>query len=170
MEKVLYFENIFSGCYKLEKLDLTYFNTQEVIDMSSLFEDCYSLKEIKIDKNKFNTRETQVMQKMFKNCYSLTSFDFSGFDTWYVFSMEEMFYSCIELTSLNLSGFSGKNIFSTGYMFYDCKNLENIIFSENFTLENANTISSMFKNDIRLISIDLSYFNLKDALYIGFTI
>ena len=79
--------------------------------------------------------------------------------------MEEMFYSCIELTSLNLSSFSGKNIFSTGYMFYDCKNLENIIFSENFTLENANTISSMFKNDIRLISIDLSYFNLKDALY-----
>ena len=66
VEKVLYFENIFSGCYKLEKSHLTYFNTQEVIDMSSLFEDCYSLKEIKIDKNKFNTRETQVMQKMFK--------------------------------------------------------------------------------------------------------
>ena len=38
---------MFQSCYELEYLDLTNFNTSNVINMELIFNDCRKLKEIK---------------------------------------------------------------------------------------------------------------------------
>jgi surface protein len=67
---------IFRGCKNLTSLNLSNFNTSNVISMYAMFEDCQSL----------------------------TSLDISGFDTSKVTTMTWMFNRCNKLTSLNIEG------------------------------------------------------------------
>ena len=53
------------------KVNLSYFNTQNVIDMSCMFNNCNSL--INLDLSNFNTQNVTNMESMFSNCKSFTS-------------------------------------------------------------------------------------------------
>ena len=52
--------------------------TSKVSDMSNMFNNCTSLKYLKIN---FNTENVQRMQNMFSSCTKLTSLDISSFNT-----------------------------------------------------------------------------------------
>ena len=95
---------MFNGCTKLKYLDLTYFNTSNVTDMSYLFYKCHKLKEIK-GINIFNTAKVEYMDKMFNECYELENLDLSNFNTSNVTDMTWMFDSCNKLKYLNVSNF-----------------------------------------------------------------
>ena len=58
---------MFENCNEIEYLDLSNFNTENVTDMSGMFNDCNKLKEIK-GINKFNTNKVTVMNTMFQAC------------------------------------------------------------------------------------------------------
>ena len=60
---------MFGNCNSLINLNLSNFNTQNVINMSEMFRYCYSLKNL--DVSNFNTQNVKVMNWMFKYCYSL---------------------------------------------------------------------------------------------------
>ena len=108
LEKISGFENlntelltnptgIFSGCSSLKSIDLSSWNTSNVVTMSRMFYECYSLKEL--DLSAFNTESLATMHYTFANCQSLRKI-FVG-DGW---KLKEnvtglnTFLNCIELS------------------------------------------------------------------------
>ena len=61
---------MFYRCFSLTNLNLSYFNTQNVINMSHMFEFCISLTNLNL--SNFNTQNVTNMSSIFKYCNSLT--------------------------------------------------------------------------------------------------
>lgn len=93
---------MFSGCNNLCSVDVSGFDTGQVIDMSRMFCGCSSLKEL--DLSNFDTSQVTNMGSMFSECSSLTRLDLSNFDTGQVTDVRGMFGDCTELIDLDLSG------------------------------------------------------------------
>ena len=115
-------ECMFSQCSSLENLDLSTFDTSNVINMRSMFFYCTSLKKITFG-DKFTTSNVISMNDMFSSCSSLTSIDLSTFDTSNVTNMEDMFFDCKSLTSLDLSYFNISKVTNMNDMFEYCDSL-----------------------------------------------
>ena len=62
--------SMFESCKEFEYLDLSNFDTSNVINMGWMFYDCHNLKEIK-GINKFNTYNAIQMNSMFTFCNKL---------------------------------------------------------------------------------------------------
>ena len=60
---------MFYKCYSLVSLDLSNFNTQNVIDISCMFSGCRSLTNLNL--SNFNTQNVTDMSSMFSGCKSL---------------------------------------------------------------------------------------------------
>ena len=71
-------EGVFSGCSSLQNIDLTSWNTSNVITMSRLFYNCSALVEL--DLSSFSTKSLTTMHYMFADCYMLKSIYVS--DSW----------------------------------------------------------------------------------------
>ena len=70
--------SMFQGCKELESLDLSNFDTSNVIDMGYMFNKCNKLKEIKGIDN-FNINKVINMDNMFEECSELKNLDLSKF-------------------------------------------------------------------------------------------
>ena len=57
---------MFSECLSLKELNLSNFNTSNVIYMRNMFEKCSLLKELNL--SNFNTNNVTDMSEMFKGC------------------------------------------------------------------------------------------------------
>ena len=153
---------MFYECSSLTSLELSTFNTENVTDMSMMFQYCYALQELNI--SSFNTSKVTSFFQTFLDCHNLRSLDVSSFNTENVMSMRWMFGRCSSLTSLELSNFNTTNVTSMGEMFYGCSSLTNLDVS-NFNTSNVETMWSMFRNCSGLTSLDLSNFNTENAVY-----
>ena len=69
--------NLFQGCTSLTSIDISNFNTENVISMAALFEGCSSLTSLNL--SNINTDRVQFMFYMFNNCKSLKYLDISSF-------------------------------------------------------------------------------------------
>lgn len=86
-------------------LDLTHFDTRELIDMSNMFEGCSNLQSL--DLSSFNTSKVTNMSSLFKQCYSIRTI-YVG-DKWNmnaVNSSSEMFGECSNLVGGNGTEFN----------------------------------------------------------------
>jgi surface protein len=117
---------MFQMCSNLTSLDLSNFDTSNVISMSAMFNGCRNLTSL--DLSSFDTSNVDSMSSMFSGCSSLTSLDLSNFDTSNVKSMFSMFDGCSNLTSLDLSSFDTSNVVNTTYMFYQSTNPNLVIY------------------------------------------
>lgn len=63
--------NMFRDLLALEKIDMSRFDTSDVVNMESMYENCISLGSI--DLSRFNTLEVENISNMFKNCMSLNN-------------------------------------------------------------------------------------------------
>ena len=79
-------------------LSLSYVNTTNVTNMSTMFYGCNSITDL--DVSSFDTTNVKNMSAMFRNCSALTSLDVSSFDTSNVTNMSYMFSGCISITDL----------------------------------------------------------------------
>ena len=70
---------MFFDCLILESLDVSHFDTSQVVDMYGMFGNCGSLASL--DVSHFNTSQVSNMQDMFYECKSLKILDVSNFDT-----------------------------------------------------------------------------------------
>ena len=86
--------------------------------MSEMFYGCSSLSSL--DLSNFDTSNVIYMKDMFYGCSSLSSLDLSSFDTSNVTFMTSMFSDCSSLSSLDLSNFDMGHVTSMGYMFSNC--------------------------------------------------
>ena len=91
---------LFYKCDELENINLSNFNTQNVINMNSMFYGCESLTNINL--YNFNTQIVTNMVSMFSGCSSLTNINLYNFNTQNVTNMYNMFYGCNSLTKKNI--------------------------------------------------------------------
>ena len=104
-------QNMFQDCYNLEYLDLSNFNTEQVLDMNRMFESNNELARIDFGEH-FKTSNVKDMQQMFHQCRSLSSLDLRNFDTKSVTNMAYMFEECESLKRLDVTSFRTDKVFS----------------------------------------------------------
>ena len=95
---------MFYDCCTLIQLDLSNFDTSDVVNMYCMFSDCKSLTQI--DLSNFDTSKVINMRGMFYHCKVLIQLDLSHFDTSKVTTMYCMFCRCEALTQLDISSFN----------------------------------------------------------------
>lgn len=172
-----------TSCYEMfrccTELDLSSFNTENVVDMGYMFEH-YSGDRLNIEH--FSTGNVTNMYAMFKDCHNLKRLNLNSFNTANaseittrdkdgclntanVNNMARMFYNCQSLRYLILSGFDVRNVTNMSYMFWNCRNLEflDLEFNqEEFyqdSTPNLEIMDSMFENCCKLSHLDLTCFN-----------
>lgn len=142
----------------INHMENLYTNTTD--DMTSMFENCTSLK--KIDLSNFETKNVYHMDDMFMNCSSLKTIDTSKFNTAKVKDMQFMFYNCSSLQTLDVSNFNTSNVTNMTNMFYNCKLLKNIDLA-NFDTSKVTDFSRMFLGCSNLTTLNLSSFDTSKA-------
>ena len=139
----------FDFCTYLETIEgIENLNTEEVTDMSRMFEYCKSLKAL--DFSKFNTAKVTDMDRMFNRCSALTSLDVSKFNTANVTCMLYMFTGCKALTSLDISNFNTSNVTDMSGMFYCCFALTTIYCNYDWTKGVVKQSEDMFYDCTKL--------------------
>ena len=129
-----------------------------------MFQDCYNITEI--DLSNFDTSEIIQTSNMFKGCSKLVSINFSNFDTSKVTAMGYMFYDCSSLISLNLSSFNTSNVVYMRYTFYNCAQLVSLDLS-NFVTSKVQYMNETFSGCKNLKYINLKNFNDFELTDIG---
>ena len=134
-------DDVFSSCQSLTSLDLSSFNTSNVINMRKMFDNCASLTTL--DLSGWDTSNVTNMGYMFNFCQSLTSLDLSHFDTSKVTSMFAMFTYCVSLTTLDVSGWNTSNVTDMYGMFNYCRSLTTLDLS-GWDTSNVTDMTQMF--------------------------
>ena len=157
-ENVTDMSNMFNNCIILPSLDLSNFNTAKVTNMSCMFKNCKELSSLNLSES-FNTVNVTNMSSMFYGCSQLSSLSLSNFNTEKVKFMPSMFYGCNKLSSLDLSNFNTAKVTDMSYMFSGCQKLSSLTLSESFNTVNVTNMLSMFQSCQELSSLNLSNFN-----------
>lgn len=124
------------------------FQTEDVTNMSSMFEGCSSLQTI-TGINNFNTTNVWNMAHMFDGCHALGvgGLDLSNFHTHSVKNagMVAMFKDCSSMDDfLNLSGFTTELVTDMSQLFMGCSKLKDItIDNEDFVISDGTDITNM---------------------------
>ncbi len=172
---------MFADCKSLKELDLSSFNTSNVVQLYGIFMGCTKLEKVNL--SSFDTKNVVEMSYMFYGCESLKKLDLSNFDTssvcgkeyampgsakasylYYRFTgMKSMFSGCKELTELNVSSFDTAKVVGMNSMFSDCSNIQKLDL-QNFNTTNARSVSGMFSGCSKLEYVDLSGFDLSNSV------
>ena len=144
---------MFYDCCTLIQLDLSNFDTSNVVNMYCMFSDCKSLTQI--DLSNFDTSKVINMRGMFYHCKVLIQLDLSHFDTSKVTTMYCMFCRCEALTQLDISSFNTSQVTNMCYMFSYCSNLASLDLSS-FNISKVNDIEEMFYDCKKLTAIYIS--------------
>lgn len=155
-ENVEDMSHMFQGCSSLVNLKLP-FKTKYVNSMAHMFDSCHLIE--KIDMTTFDTSNVLRFSYMFAHCGRLkeiytgkTFNDESGFD------MEGMFLNCSQLSIPPVSRFTILNAFSTARMFEGCESVV-YLFLENTTMLQVRTMNSMFRNCFSLVKLPIGKWN-----------
>jgi surface protein len=117
--------NLFESCNHYTSLDLTNFDSSELVSTFRMF--MYNDKLETIDLTNFNTKNVISMTDMFSFCTELNSLDLSSFDTSKVEDMDGLFSYCYKITSLDLSNFDISNLKQgLNYVFAYCSSLVSV--------------------------------------------
>ena len=151
------YDFFFTGCEKVTSIEgLSYLNTSSAEDLSYLFANCSSLKEI--DLGGFQTGNAKLIRGMFFNCSSLTSLDLSSFDTRNVVNMESMFYHCASLQTLDIGHFDTRKVTNMLGLFSECESIKYLNLSS-FVTDSVTSMQSFFQNCSSLTRLDVSGFH-----------
>jgi len=147
-------QGLFWEVTNMTSIDFTpEFNTENVEDISFMFQDCYSL--VSINFSNLNTKNIKTMEGMFHSCFSLYSMDFSNLDLRNVEIMYKFCYYCESLVLTNFTNMRTLNVTSYPGMFGGCRNLTSLELA-NFRTRN---IDSMFDYCPNLSYIDIQSIN-----------
>ena len=134
--------SIFDKLYEMEVVDISGWDTSNVIYMTEMFVECENIKKI------IGIENLDVSKLRFAN---------------------SMFYGCKNLVELDLTNWNPISLQRAWGMFDDCLNLKIIKNIENWQLPNIMDVSYMFykchKLDVDLSNWDLT--NIKDSLKEG---
>ena len=134
--------NMFNSCSSLTSLDVSHFITENVTNISAMFVDCKSLTSL--DVSNFITENVTDMSDMFIGCSSLRSLDVSKFNTAKVTDMGNLFAECLTLSELDLTNFNTTNVKSMYQMFASCSSLTTIYVGVNWNTDKVTSSNNMF--------------------------
>ena len=136
-----------------------------VIDLSSMFEECSQLSEFS-DFSNLDTTYAVDMRYLFSGCEFEKLPNISKLNTSNVINMEEMFSSCILLKSLpDISSWNTSNVGKMGGMFNDCISLEFLPDLSKWDISlvlKINKTSDMFVNCSESLIIPEQFKNFKN--------
>ena len=163
-------KHMFSICCLLKEINLSNLKTEQVTDMSYMFNKCLLLEKLELPPS-FITKKVNNMEFMFHMCTKLKKIDFpKSFITNNVTNMSVMFGKCHSLESLDLRNFVTENVNNMKYMFDQCINLEKILLDPNkFKTNKVTNMGHMFNECQNLETIDLSQFNIGNVRYLTST-
>ena len=153
---VVSMKKLFNDCSSLISLNIKNFDTSKVTNMEYLFSGCSRITSLNL--SNFVTDNVMNMNSMFRLCSALTSIDLSKFSTGKVTNTEYMFSESISIKEIDISNFIISKIQSMNYMFSGCKSLTSIKFPD-LSSSIVITVSNMFSDSSSIISLDLSTFN-----------
>ena len=153
---VIFMNNMFNFCYSLQYINLSNFNTINTINMEYLFSSCSSLETL--DLTYFNTENVINMSNMFSNCSSLHTIYLSSFDTSNVIDMSGMFNGCYSIIFLDVSNFDTRKVTDMNAMFLKCSSLRKLDLL-NFKTDNVTNMRKMFEQCSSLTSLNLVNFD-----------
>ena len=156
-EKTTNMTSMFQSCNSLASLDVSNWNTENVIQMHKMFEGCHSLATL--DVSNWNVGKVELMYQTFALCFSLTELDVSNWNTENVEDMYWMFESCRLLTALDVSNWNVEKVRSTNHMFYNCNALATLDVS-NWNTANVTDMGGMFEKCSSLATLDVSNWNV----------
>ena len=156
-------KKMFYGCKSLENIDLSRFDTRNIVNMCCMFTDCKNLKQL--DLSGFSTGNVREMIHMFSRCSNLEQINLSGLDTHNVKYMGQMFYRCESLKQLDLSSFNTEKVLYMGEMFSNCKSLKQLDLSH-FNTERVVSMQNMFNDCSALEQLNISNFDTKCTSFI----
>lgn len=154
---------MFYGCKSLENIDLSRFDTKNIVTMCCMFMNCKNLKQL--DLSSLSIGNVREMTHMFFRCSSLEQVNLSGLDTHNVEYMGQMFYGCESLKQLDLSSFNTEKVLYMGEMFSNCKSLKQLDLS-NFNTEKVVIMQYMFNDCSALEQLNMSNFDTKCTSFI----
>ena len=155
-------QGMFEGYVNLQAIEWNdAINMQNVKNMKTLFYGCEKLE--KLDLTPFQTAEPETLRFMLDSCKSLISLDVSCLNTSSVKDMAGLFYGCSGIRELDLSGFDTSNVEDIKSMFCDCSALEKIEFGSGFNTEKVRIFSFMFSDCTSLASLDTTVLDLGNA-------
>ena len=134
-ENVTEMTDMFNNCSKLTSLDLSTFKTDKLENMSGMFWGCYKLESLNM--SSFNTANVTNMMGVFAQCPLLANLDITNFNTEKVTCMNFMFNGCEKLETLDLSSFNTANVSEMFSMFAGCSNLTTIYVGDGWSMEKA---------------------------------
>jgi len=142
---------MFNQCYKLKKITFGSNCTFEKLQtMKSMFSGCYELEEL--DLSYFNPTAVVNADNMFSNCYKLKNLDLSTFVCSNLTSTQNMFQGCHSLETVDLSNFNPINVTTMYRMFAFCNNLVTIFAGDDFVCKDSSVnVTDMFKEDTKLV-------------------
>ena len=142
---VIYMNDMFFECTSLKSININsnYLNLafKSINNNNNSICNCSLLKQ----KNNWNTSNVINMSYMFYNCKSLRELNISQFDTSKVIDMSYMFYNCYSLSELKLTKFNFYNVLNMTHMFDGCTSLINLDIP-NLDIKNNTRIKYMFYN------------------------
>ena len=137
-------------------IDLSFFDTSNVTNMSFMFKDLSKLTSL--DVSNFDTSKVTNMNCLFSGVSSITSLDVSNFDTSKVTYMNGTFANLKSLNDLDLSNFDTSNVTDMGSMFENTIVLDGIDLSS-FDTSNVKNMHNMFYNT-KTPKLDLKHFDV----------
>jgi surface protein len=153
---------MFSGCTKLNSIDLSNFHTGTIKYFENMFDGCESLTSI--DVTKFEGNEAVEMSYMFHNCKKLTSIDFANLATPNLLTFSNVFENCENLVTVKLPLLNIIMVNNFGGLFANCRKLTNLEFAPQSEATIPSILTNMFLNCESLEIIDLTHFRM-DVLY-----
>ena len=139
-------------------------HTEQVNDMSYMFEHCTALKTL--DLTSFNTQKVETMEQMFSHCTALTALNLKNFNTAKVENMAGLFSECSALTELDLKSFDTENVKDMAYLFGGCRGLKTIDV-KHFNTAKVENMRGLFNGCSALTELDITNFNTANVNDMG---
>ena len=147
-KNVINMQKMFKDCVKLKSINFPIdFDTSSVTAINDMFSGCSSLLSINL--SFFKTNNIENMVSLFQNT-KMISYDISNFDTSKVTDMEYMF-DCNEITSLDLSNFDYSKLEKMDYMLSNNNNLQYINFGKKEIRENISSYKVFENSNKKMI-------------------
>lgn len=164
MSNVNTIAGMFTGCEKLETIDTTGWNTENVSSMINTFSGCRNLTNI-IGIEEWNVSKVSLMNAMFQQTYNLEELNLSKWNISNVTSMQFLFAWC-GAKNINISNFNLMKTSNMYNMLYSTKRLENLYMNN---VEIDESIIENYENILGQNNINMKIYvkNAKIAKFIA---
>ena len=124
ISELKYLSRIFKRLNNLEVVDISSWNTSNVIYMNDMFLECENIKKI-IGIENLDVSKLEDATSMFSHCEKLVELDLTNWNPILLKNAWNMFSCCSNLKNIkNIENWQLPNIKDVSYMFYKCTKLD----------------------------------------------